>query len=109
MELDILHQILSKLISMESDIKDLKQGQSKLEQSVNKLEQGQAKLEQNYFKLEQVQAETNAKLDELMQFAHSIHIHQELDFKLLESVSEKVEHLVTISEDHERRLQKLEA
>ena len=87
MELDILHQILSEL-------KDLKQGQAKLEQG---------------------QAETNAKLDnletrfdELVQFVHGIHIHQEMDFKLLESVNEKVEYLTTISENHEQRLQKLD-
>ena len=94
MELDILHQILNEL-------KDLKQGQVKLEQ-------GQAETNAKLDNLEARFDNLEANLNDLTQFVHSIHIHQEADFKLLESVSEKVEYLVTISENHEQRLQKLE-
>ena len=45
MENKILQQILSKLTSMESDIKDLKQGQTKLEQGQRETNQRLDKLE----------------------------------------------------------------
>ena len=58
-----------RLIHLESDVTDLKegqarleQGQTKLEQRQTKLEQGQTKLEQGQAKLEQTQTEMQATL-----------------------------------------------
>lgn len=82
MENQMLQLILDKLISVESDVRDLKQGQAKLEQG---------------------QAETNARLDNLetkfdnlTHLVHGIHIHQEMDFKLLMDVSQKVHSLADV-------------
>ena len=52
MENEILQQILSKLTSMESDIKELKHGQANLENAVKEIKHGQFKLEQKVDKLE---------------------------------------------------------
>ncbi|MCM8710494.1 hypothetical protein M2651_05575 [Clostridium sp. SYSU_GA19001] len=58
----ILKQILEKLNSMETDIKELKAGQAKLEKGQAKLEAGQAKLEAGQAKLEKGQQEIKAEL-----------------------------------------------
>ena len=52
---ETLKLILDKLNSMDSDIKDLKQGQNRLEQGQKNLEQGQKSLEQRQISLEQGQ------------------------------------------------------
>ena len=52
MENEILQQILSKLTSIESDVKDLKQGQDKLEQGQDKLADKVDKLEIRVVNLE---------------------------------------------------------
>ena len=93
MELDILQQILSKLTSIEDDIKDLKHGQAELVQGQAKLVQGQAKLEQG-------QAE-------LTTLVHGIIQHQNEDYALLQTVNDKVTNLANISETHEQKFQKL--
>ena len=52
MENEILQQILGKLTSMESDIKDLKTEVKEIKQKIDILEQGQIKLEERQTSLE---------------------------------------------------------
>ena len=125
---ELSKQILSELKSINGRLDNLEQGQAKLEQGQirleegqtkleqrqTKLEEGQAKLEQRQTKLEQGQArleqgqvEIRASLDNLTTYVEAIHHHQNEDYRLLQTVNEKVTNLANISEVHEERFQKL--
>lgn len=110
-ELKSINGRLDKLeqgqVKLEQGQTKLEQGQTRLEQGQTRLEQGQVRLEQRVARLEQGQAETNTKLDNLTSYVEAIHLHQNEDYRLLQTVDEKVTNLANISEVHEERFQKL--
>ena len=80
MENEILQQILSKLTSMESDIKDLKQGQTSLENEVKDIKQKVSHIE--------VIIESEVKRDIRIVAENHLSLNQKLDE--LKDVNEKV-------------------
>ncbi len=94
---DTLKLILDKLNSMDSDIKDIKQGQIKLEQGQTRLEQRQSVLEQGQIRL----------ADRLDSFEkQTMKRFNEIDNKL-ESISNAVADLMEFRTDAESKLKKI--
>ena len=102
MELGLLHQILDKLESMESEIKDVKSEIKDVKSEIKDVKSEIKDVRSDIKDIRQGQAETNTKLDNLTDFVHGIHIHQEMDYKLLKAVDEKIVNLVNVSETYEQ-------
>ena len=94
---ETLKLILDKLNSMDSDIKDLKQGQNRLEQGQKSLEQGQKNLEQRQLNLED-------KLDSFEK--QTMRRFNEIDSKI-SSLSDAVADLMEFRTEAESKLKKI--
>ena len=108
---ETLKLILDKLNSMDSDIKDLKQGQNRLEQGQKNLEQGQKGLEQGQKSLEQRQTSLEQgqlnladKLDSFEK--QTMKRFNEIDSKI-SSLSDAVADLMEFRTEAESKLKKI--
>jgi len=97
-------KILTILEQMQTDIRDLKQGQAKLEQGqatmqidtnrrFDKLEMGLSRLERNQISMQSDIRDLKQGQAELTSLVHGIHAHQEEDYILLKAHEEKFRQL----------------